>query len=259
VSRPADRGAPADEASAAEGEPRRPSGYVEVILVLSCAAAFAYLHGLTGKDVASATANAHTVQSVERALHLDVEQAANDWLSDQAFLIQVAVYFYRSYYLVIVGVLTWVFFSHGEVYLKVRRTVVALVFLVVPVYWAFPLSPPRFALPGIVDIVAAHDPFGNASTAAGSGPSHYTAMPSVHTALALWCAYAAWTALRATHPRAALLPWLFPLAMIAVVFSTGNHYVLDVVGSALLLAASIAAAALWERLAGAHPRTHPQS
>jgi hypothetical protein len=35
--------------------------------------------------------------------------------------------------------------------------------------------------------------------------------------------------------------------MIAVVITTGNHYVLDVVGSALLLTTSIAAAAVWGR------------
>jgi hypothetical protein len=74
-------------------------------------------------------------------------------------------------------------------------------------------------------------------------------MPSVHVALSAWCAYAVWSALRTSHARLALLAWLFPLAMTAVVFATANHYVLDVVGSAVLLIASIAAASAWGRVA----------
>ena len=63
-----------------------------------------------------------------------------------------------------------------------------------------------------------------------------------------WCAYAVWVALRTTHPRLVLLAWGFPLVMTAVVFTTGNHYVLDVVGSAALLAIAIGVAALLARV-----------
>ena len=49
------------------------------------------------------------------------------------------------------------------------------------------------------------------------------------------------------HPRVALIVWLFPLVMAAVVITTGNHYVLDVAGSVALLTVSIAAAAAWGR------------
>ncbi|WP_328807740.1 phosphatase PAP2 family protein [Nonomuraea antri] len=74
-------------------------------------------------------------------------------------------------------------------------------------------------------------------------------MPSMHVGWSLWCAYAVWCALRATRPRLAWLAWSFPLGMTAVVLTTGNHYVLDVAGSVLLLAAAIGVASLWNRLA----------
>ncbi len=61
----------------------------------------------------------------------------------------------------------------------------------------------------------------------------------------MWCAYAIWCAVRGHHPRAALLAWLFPLAMVGVVLGTGNHYLLDVVGSAVLVLGSIGVAAAW--------------
>jgi len=46
--------------------------------------------------------------------------------------------------------------------------------------------------------------------------------------------------LRRNHPRASLLVWLHPVIMVAVVSTTGNHYVLDVAETAALLAVAIA-------------------
>jgi membrane-associated phospholipid phosphatase len=110
------------------------------------------------------------------------------------------------------------------------------------------MSPPRFALPGIVDLVARHDLFGStASVDLANGQNHFSATPSLHVGWSALCAYAAWLALRRGHPRLALLGWLFPAVMVVVVITTGNHYVLDVVGSAVLLTVSIGAARAWER------------
>jgi PAP2 superfamily len=64
------------------------------------------------------------------------------------------LYFYRLYCAAIVGVLVWVFIRHAGAYRKVRRVLVATMALILPVYWAVPESPPRFALPGVIDIVA---------------------------------------------------------------------------------------------------------
>jgi hypothetical protein len=120
--------------------------------------------------------------------------------------------------------------------------------LALPVFWALPMSPPRFALPGVVDIIAGHDILnGDATREIGNGQNHFSAMPSLHVGWSAWCAYAVWSALRASHPRLALLAWVFPLGMVAVVLTTGNHYVLDVAASAVLLVVSIGAATVWGR------------
>ncbi|WP_223167159.1 phosphatase PAP2 family protein [Nonomuraea sp. SYSU D8015] len=211
---------------------------------------FSRLHAAAGKDVAAATANALTLQSMEHALHLDIALKANQWLTEHPALIQPAVYYYRLYYVVIIGVLVWVFVRHADVYVKVRRTLVAMALLVLPVYWALPMSPPRFALPGVVDIIAEHDTLGgHASREIGSGQNLYSAMPSMHVGWSSWCAYAVWSALRTSHPRSASLSWIFPLGMAAVVLITGNHYVLDIAGSAVLLVVAIAAVSAWGHLA----------
>lgn len=221
---------------------------VEVVVLVLVFLVFSRLHAAMGKDAAAATANALALQSVERAVHIDIELGLNRWLAGNPLLCHVAVYAYRLYYVAIVGVLMWVFIRHGEVFRKVRRTLVAMLLLVLPVYWLVPMSPPRFALPGSVDIVAMYDIFGRAPSAAGGGENVYSAMPSMHVGWSLWCAFAVWIALRAAHPRLALLSWIFPMLMIAIVFATGNHYVLDVVGGIVLVAASIGVAVLWGRV-----------
>jgi hypothetical protein len=225
----------------------RPGVLVEAIGLLLWFGLFLRLQSAAAKDIATATANALAVQSAEGAAHIDIERSVNNWLASHLVLSHLAAYFYRSYYLAIAGVLLWVFIRHADVYRAARRTMVAMMALVLPVYWAVPMSPPRFALPGVVDIVAAYDILGHASGDTGNG--HYTAMPSMHVGWSLWCAYAVWLVLRSGHPRLALLPWIFPLLMIADVIATGNHYVLDVVGSIVLLVASVIAASLWGRLA----------
>jgi len=210
---------------------------------------FNRLHSAVGTDVSAATASAVALQSVERRLHLDVELAANHWLSAHEVLVAPAVLGYRLYYVVVLGVLVWVFLRHFEVYLRARRTFVAMACLALVVFWALPMSPPRFSLPGTVDIIAENDVVGGrASRDPSNGQNHFSAMPSLHVGWSAWCAYVVWSALRGTHPRAALLAWVFPLTMVADVIATGNHYVLDAVGSGVLLVASIGTATAWSRL-----------
>jgi hypothetical protein len=227
---------------------RRRRGLVESAILVMVLVAFARLHAVVAQDAAAATAHAHAVQSLERGLHLDIELTTNRWLAQHEALIGPAVLLYRLYYAILLGVLVWVFFGHPDIYLRARRTFVAMTGLALLVFWVLPTSPPRFALPGVVDIIAEHDILATHAGRSANGSVDLTAMPSLHVGWSAWCAYVAWSAGRGSHPRLALLAWLFPLAMAADVLGTGNHYVLDVGGSAVLLAASIAVATWWARL-----------
>ena len=236
----------------------RPAPLLEVAGLALVALLFAWLHAAAGQDATAATVNAWDLQSVERALHLNLELPANRWLTEHPALIRPAVLYYRLYYVVIIGVLVWVFTRHGEVYAKVRRVLVAMTVIVLLVFWALPTSPPRFALPGIVDVIAQHDILG-ANTSRENGQNLYSSMPSMHVGWSLWGAYAAWYALRDAHSRLALLPWIFPLGMAAVVLTTGNHYVLDIAGSVTLLSCSIGAMSAWERMRQTSRRSWPRT
>jgi len=221
---------------------RRPRAWAgEVVLLVLWFLVFTRLDALVGRDLAAADAHALALRSAEHALHLDIELGANRWLAGHPVVGHLAVCLYRLYYLAVAGTLLWVFLRHAEVYRKVRRAMVAMMVLVLPIYWAVPASPPRLALPGAADIVARYDILGEGARRSWTSPSHYTAMPSLHVGWALWCAYAVWSALRGAHPRLALLSWLFPLLMAADVLATANHYVLDIAGSIALLVAAVAA------------------
>lgn len=218
------------------------AGLVVIVLL------FSYLHNLAGTDIGRATANAHRLQSIERALGIDIELPANRWLAGSPPLIRAAVWYYRLYYLPLAVVLLWLLFRRPPVYRHVRSVLIVMAVVALLLFWLVPLSPPRFALPGIIDIVADHDVIaGAASRDLTSGQNHFSAFPSMHVGWALLCAYAAWQALRRRHPRSALLVWLFPLLMVGVVITTGNHYVLDIAGSLALLGVSVATVTLWER------------
>jgi PAP2 superfamily len=211
------------------------------LLILGCAVLlFARVHASVGLDVSVATANARRLQWLERALHADVEPTANQWLVGRPALAVAATYFYRLYYVVFVAVVAWAWLRHPDTYIRVRRILLAMGVVALLVYWAVPLSPPRFSLPGIVDVVSQHDILaGRAQQAGGAGP--YSAMPSLHVGWSAWCAYTVWAALRPTRRYLAWTAWLFPALMTLVVIGTGNHYVLDVVGSALLLTVGVLA------------------
>ena len=220
----------------------------EFLFLSAVLIAFSWLHSRVGRDTAAATAHADGFQSLERSLHVNLELPVNSWLAGRPALIDVAVAFYRLYYLPLLGVLVWLLLRHPGVYRHARRALVAMTVLALVVFWTFPVSPPRFALPGIVDIVADHDLLSVDHALDRTNGANFTAFPSLHVGWSAWCAYAVWATCRRTHPRAALLSWLFPLLMTAVVWTTGNHYVLDVIGSVVLLLAGIAAANGWARL-----------
>ncbi len=217
----------------------------QLLLLVIVVVVFSRLHDLLGKDAAAATRNAETLQALERRLHLDIELGVNRWLVQHEALLTPAAFFYRSYYVVLLAVLLWVLLRHAEVYAHVRDTLIAMAALELLVFWALPMSPPRFALAGVVDVVAQYAPF---AREARPGANVFSAMPSLHVGWSALAAYAAWLALREAHPRAALLAWGFPALMVAVVIATGNHYVLDIAGSAVLLLTAIGAARGWARL-----------
>jgi membrane-associated phospholipid phosphatase len=94
-------------------------------------------------------------------------------------------------------------------------------------------------LDGFTDVVAASHAVGSWHTGAlASNANQLAAMPSLHIAWAAWCAVAVWRLTNRTAIRA--LGVIYPFLTSFAVLATGNHYVLDIVGGAILAAAAVA-------------------
>jgi membrane-associated phospholipid phosphatase len=219
------------------------SAAVEAGSLGGCWAIFGALQDLLGQDHARATADALTIARAERLLHLDVEASMNSWLVDHETLSSVAAVAYAGLLLAPPLVLVLTFVLGGAAYPQLRRSLVALTALSLLPFWVFPEAPPRFAQPGIVDVVATHALLGQTPDGpAGPGDS-FAAMPSLHVAWTTWCAFALWQLARSRHRRAAWLAWLLPAAAVLDVLATGNHYLLDAVAGLGLVAVAVLAAA----------------
>src|SRR5262249_31726209 len=160
-------------------------------------------------------------------------------------LAEAAGYYYGLLHFAVTPlVLAWLYVRRPTVFGRLRSALVLATVVANVVFWAWPASPPRFSLPGMTDLLVAHDIL--AAPHPRGAPSLvtlYAAMPSLHVAWAVWCAAATATAARGRWRH---LAWLYPAATTLVVLASANHFLLDAVGG-------IAAAGLG-MLAASRPR-----
>jgi PAP2 superfamily len=187
----------------------------------------------------AALAHANGVLDAERALHIDPERALDGWLAAHRTLgVLVADYYDNAHFLVTLALLAWLWWRRADVYRPLRNSLVLVNLLAFIVFWRYPVAPPRM-LPGFTDVVASTHAIGSWHTGAlASQANQLAAMPSLHIAWAIWCAVAAWRVTRRALVRA--LAVAYPCLTSAAVLLTGNHFVLDIAGGALAMAAAFA-------------------
>jgi membrane-associated phospholipid phosphatase len=219
---------------------KRPRWYLEVAPLVGGYFLFGLARAGIDRGDPAATGNAEVVQRLEQALHIAVEYPLNHAMLAHPFAIYLTGYFYRLCLIAVPAILVWLFISRPARYRYLRTVLVVTTLLDLPLVWLYPEAPPRFALNGIVDYMATHDIlYGAASRHPSPGVNLLAAMPSMHIAWTTWCAYAVWSVLRQHSPRAAWLPWLFPLLTAFVVLATGHHYVLDILAGMAVVAIAI--------------------
>jgi membrane-associated phospholipid phosphatase len=102
----------------------------------------------------------------------------------------------------------------------------------------FPLMPPRLLPPGYHFTDTLRTVGGLWSF--DSGPmnavsNQYAAMPSLHFAWSSWCALVLGPAVKRRWLK--VLVYAYPLVTLFAIVVTGNHYILDAIGGAVILAA----------------------
>ena len=225
---------------------RLPRGaWAELLAVVLLYAAYSAARTLVPADVEGARGNGTGLLDLERLLHLDVEAAANSWLTAHATVALLASYWYAALHYTVTPALLLLLRSRAprETYRRLRNGLMAATMLAVVGYAAFPAMPPRL-LGGYTDTLAQTSGQGwwgaEASAPRGMGglTNQFAAMPSMHVGWAVWCALAAGVLL--TGSRWRRLVWLYPLGTLVVVVATANHWVVDgIAGAALVLAVCV--------------------
>ncbi|MFI6014021.1 phosphatase PAP2 family protein [Streptomyces sp. NPDC051243] len=221
----------------------RPNLLFELLLIRVTYYAYAQIRlaaagGSNSAGRATAEEHGEEIHSVERALRIDIEHWANhavvtvDWLRD------FFDFYYESFHfgvpLAILGVLYW----RRPVDYRWARSAIgfATVFALIG-FWLYPLAPPRL-MPGLGFIDTVHGPQDFSQPDYGTLTeltNQYAAMPSLHFGWSLWCGLV----ILILAPRwwMKALGLLHPLFTVTAIVVTGNHWVLDAVGGALVVGA----------------------
>ena len=189
---------------------------------------------------------------MERALHIDPELALDRWLAGHHTLgLLVSDYYDNAHFLVTLTLLGWLWWRRADIYRPLRNSLVLVNLLAFLVFWRYPVAPPRM-LDGFTDIVATTHAIGSWHTGAlASSANQLAAMPSLHMAWAVWCTVAVWRMTSAVWARVAAV--VYPCLTAMAVLATGNHFVLDIVGGLVVMAAAFAIVALPQRRRASPP------
>ena len=212
----------------------------------------AFVRLLVAGSPVDAIGHAEAIVRWERAAGLHVESAVQGLALREPWFSHLVVVVYSAGHIVApVAALTFLWWRDRWRFRSWRNTLGLTAALAIPVFWLWPLAPPRF-LPGpeqLVDLVAV-DPWilDLGRPIAPALFNGFAAMPSLHCAFALWVALATVPLLRSR--RAKLAVSVYPALMAVATIATGNHFLLDAVGAVAVLAVARVAVVGTERWRG---------
>src|SRR6516164_4659575 len=194
---------------------------------------------------AGALPRARWLWHAERVLYLPNETSVQRLFLPHPLLIQAFNLYYDILHFPVLGVcLVWLYVRHRDRYPSIRTTVVLFTMISLLIQF-IPVAPPRLLpVTGLVDTAVK---YGQSVYAwkGGFDADELSAMPSVHVGWALIVAFAVITVSR---NRWRWLAAGYPLLTLLVVAVTANHFWLDGVAAAILVAAALAAQLLARRL-----------
>ena len=217
----------------------------EAALVFGLFALWQYAGSFSVMGPGGALGRAGWIWRFERAVHLPSEAAIQRVFLPHPLIIQFFNLYYDTlHFPVLIACMVWLFVRHRNQYGRWRTTLAAFTGICLLVQF-IPVAPPRM-LPGtrLVDTaVQYHESV--YSTTAGFDPDQLSAMPSVHVGWALLVAVAVIVTARS---RWRWLAALYPVLTTLAVIVTANHFWLDGIVAALILALVLLVLALARRM-----------
>ena len=218
---------------------------LETGLILGLYALWQYAGSLSGLGPDGAVSRARWIWQFER----DVRMPSEAWLQRLFLPHPPLIQFFNLYYdilhfPVLIACMVWLFAWHRADYGRWRTTLVIFTGLCLIVQ-LIPVEPPRMlASTGMVDtaVVYHQSVYGNV---AGFDADQLSAMPSVHVGWAILVAIAVIGTLRSRWRWVAVA---YPIMTTLAVVVTANHFWLDGIVAAAILAIVLAVQALVRRL-----------
>jgi PAP2 superfamily len=204
-----------------------------------------YVGDLAAAGTSGAVSHAHTIERIERDLHLPSERWTQHLVLGHPLVVQGANLYYASMHFTgMLLFLLWLFVRHRDRYRPIRQ-VMAWTTLLCLLVQLIPVAPPRM-LPHIVDTALRYH---QSVYSNGLAADQLSSMPSVHVA---WAVLVGWYVWRVSPSR---WRWIGPahaVLTVLIVVVTGNHYWLDGIVAVALLAvaawAVVGVQALWRAL-----------
>jgi hypothetical protein len=223
----------------------------ETGLILGLYALWQYAGALSALGPDGAVSRARWIWQVER----DVRMPSEAWLQRVFLPHPLLIQFFNLYYdilhfPVLIACMIWLFVWHRADYGRWRTTLVAFTGLCLVVQ-LIPVAPPRMlASTGMVDTAILYQQ-SVYSAVPGFDPDQLSAMPSVHVGWAILVAIAVIGTLRSRWRWVAAA---YPIMTTTAVVVTANHFWLDGIVAAVILAGVLAAQALLRRVWPARSR-----
>ena len=226
---------------------RRLRWWLEVVYIGAFYGVYTAIRNTQGSARVGATHafhNARRLIRIERLMGLFHEETLQDiFLPYRGFIEFWNVYYGTFHFAVTLVALVWCYRALPARYPRMRNALLATTGLALVGFATFPLMPPRLLPPGygFVDTLAQYGGLWSFDSGAMSKISNqYAAMPSLHFGWSAWCAVTLWPWATSTARRLLLL--VYPITTTFAITVTGNHFVLDAAGGAVVLIAGFSVA-----------------
>ncbi len=219
---------------------RRPVWWVEITMAYAFYFAYSRVRGKGRASGLEALRNARKLIEWEHQLGIYHEHSFQQLvLTNDHVVLALNTFYGVAHFVVTPAVAVFLFRKRQDTYRMWRNVLAWATGLALIGYYVFPLMPPRL-VPGLgfTDTMVTHPstwritpiPVWNIG-------NPYAAMPSLHVGWALWVCFALLATVKSPWIRA--LARAYPAMTIIAIVGTGNHFVLDAAGGALVFGAAM--------------------
>ncbi len=214
----------------------RPNLLLELLLIRVVYSAYAKVRLAATAGRPTAEEHGRQVHGLEQWLHIDIEHWVNHTVVGIGWLREFFDYYYSTFHFIVpLAILGVLYVRRPTDYRWARSSIGFATILALVGFWLYPLAPPRL-MPGLGFIDTVHGvqdfakpDYGTLTTVT----NQYAAMPSLHFGWSLWCGVV--IVLLAPKGWMKALGLLHPLFTVSAIVATGNHWVLDAVGGAVVV------------------------